>query len=399
MHTDSKTIAYATYVSPFPTNSGERLRAVNLISALRHLGYSVHAFVGNYNDIDLPSFNEDGLVFHRIPFGWPRLRQELGLYFRPHTEFINELTKLNRQTEIHAVILDYGFLGAQIARLQRNGMPVLLGTHNVESVLTGQAPAGSPVSALAIQLRQAIEQTHERWFFPKANAVLCVSDPDCREYARYISARRLHVVPNFVDVPDRFSGISRFDRIIMAGSFDNFQNREGLRWFLEQVWDAELASKVELCIAGKGSNEVAGAFFDVPRLVSLGPCEDLLTEIARSRCAIVPLWQGGGTRFKCLEAMAVRTPIVTTSKGCEGIEHEGTCVVADTPEAFKAAIFSVLNDREDAHNRAARGRQVFDRQYSLQANAARLEYAIASAVGEAGTRSGVPDARRAMAAE
>jgi len=397
MHTNSKTIVYATYVSPFPTNSGERLRAVNIISALRHLGYSVHAFVGNYNEIDLHSFNDDGLVFHQIPFGWPRLRQEMELYFRPHSKFIDKILGLNKQARIHAVILDYGFLGAQITRLRRNRIPVLLGTHNVESVLTGQAPMGSPMSALAIQLRQAIEQAHERWFFPKANAVLCVSELDWCQYAKYISAKRLHVVPNFVDIPDQFGGSSRFNRIVMAGSFDNFQNREGLRWFLEQVWDAELASKVELCIAGKGSNEVAGAFFDAPRLTSLGPCEDLLTEVAQSRCAIVPLWQGGGTRFKCLEAMAVRTPIVTTSKGCEGIEHEGTCVVANTPEAFKEAIFSILNDEAAADSLAARARQVFDRRYSLQANAARLEYAIASAVGEADVRSGAPVVARRMA--
>ncbi len=399
MRTSSRTIVYATYVSPFPTNSGERLRAVNLITALRYLGYEVHAFVGNYNSVDLSSFNGDGLTYRQIPFAWPRLRQETALYIRPHMGFIGELRRLDRQSHIRAVILDYGFLGAQISPLRHAGIPVLLGTHNVESVLTGQAPMTSPLSALAIQLRQAIEQMHERWFFPKANAVLCVSEADCREYAKFIPARRLHIIPNFVDIPDRYGNIPKLDRVIMSGSFDNFQNREGLRWFLENVWDRTLASKAELCIAGKGSREVAEAFFDTPRLTSLGSCDDLLTEIARARCAIVPLWRGGGTRFKCLEAMGVRTPVVTTSKGCEGIEHEGNFIVADTPEGFRASILSILEDAEGAYDRAIAARRVFDRRYSLEANAARLEYAIASAIRDGEVNGGAQATQRRVAAQ
>ena len=75
----------------------------------------------------------------------------------------------------------------------------------------------------------------------------------------------------------------------------------------------------------------------------------------------------------------MRTPVVSTSKGCEGIEHEGAFLVADTPAAFKAALIALLDDPSESARRAALGRAAYDRTYSLAANASRLDAAIEAA--------------------
>jgi glycosyltransferase involved in cell wall biosynthesis len=374
-----KRLVFATYVSPFPPNSGERIRALNLIAALSALGYRVEAFVGNYDGVDLAARDRDGVTFRQIPFAWPRLRQEAGIYFRGHPEFIRQLAALHRERPFAAAILDYGFMGAQVGSIARLGMPVVLGSHNVESHLTGQVPASSLLARAAILLRQAIESTHERWFFPRADALICVSDQDRDAYERFIPADRLHVVPNFVDIPDRFGTQEKSNRIVMSGSFTNFQNLEGLKWFASKVWDEELQAKTSLYVVGKHSAEAVRALGNIPGIVGAGPREDLLTEIAASRCSIVPLLHGGGTRMKCLEAMAARTPVVTTSKGCEGIGHTGAFWVADSPANFKRAIVDILGDDAKAGGRAAQARGVFDRTYSLQANMQMLEKVLAAA--------------------
>lgn len=390
-----RTIVYASYVGPFPVNSGERIRVLNLISALRTLGYDVEAIVGNYDGEDLAAHDGDGVRFHQIPFFWPGLRQAANVYFWPHRGFVEQVRALHRARPLAAIILDYGFIGAQIAPLSRLGVPIVLGTHNLESALTAQMPHTSFGNMLSVRLRQLIEAAHERWFFPQADAVICVSEEDRRLYEEFVPADRLYVVPNFIDVPDSYGDAERQNRIIMTGSFSNFQNVEGLRWFVENVWDEELASHVQLCVAGKMSDRAAAEFANVPGIVGLGPMDDLLREIAGSRCAIVPLWHGGGTRLKCVEAMAVRTPVVTTSKGCEGIEHGGAFRVADTAPAFKAAIVDLLKNPDGAAESAAHGRAVFDRCYSLSANAARLVQAIAGATRVNLTRRGSAAARLA----
>jgi glycosyltransferase involved in cell wall biosynthesis len=384
--TASKAVLYASYVSPYPANSGERIRAVNLIAALRFLGYDVEAIVGNYDHADLTAHGQSGVRFHVIPFAWPRLRQAPHIYFRSDHAFQQQVRSLHQKRAFDAIVLDYGFMGAQIAPLLRLGMPVILGTHNLESALTGQAQRTSLSGKMGIALRQAVESAHERRFFGSADAVICVSEEDRRAYAGFIDADRLHVVPNFVDCPDIYADARRDRRIIMSGSFGNFQNLAGLRWFLREVWDETLRSHATLCIAGQDSERAIAEFSGVPGIVALGAKEDLVAEIARSRCAVVPIQHGGGTRLKCLEAMAARTPIVTTPKGCEGIAHDGTFRVANSAEAFRSAILEILTDWKTARNATARARDIFDRQYSLAANAARLQHVLEDAALQARSR-------------
>jgi len=371
------TIAYATYVAPIPANSGERIRAVNLIKAIRSLGYRVEAVVGNYDDIDLGAQSGPGICYQPIALPWPSLT-EPSIYFRARQAFLDQVIALHHTRRLTAVILDYGFLGAHIAPLSRLNVPIILGTHNQESALTGQRSASSLRKRASDRLQQAIEFAHERIFFAAADALLCVSDADRHAYARYVPPERIFVLPNFVDVPDTYGSEIKQPRIMMTGSFDNFQNRAGLDWFIREVWDDSLRARTQLCVAGKQSERAVAAYED-RRIDGLGSRDDLLIEIARSQCAIVPLRHGAGTRLKCVEAMAVRTPIVTTAKGCEGIEHEGAFFVADDVAAFRAALHQVLDDPQKARSAADKARQVFDRRYSLAANSAILERVLAFA--------------------
>jgi glycosyltransferase involved in cell wall biosynthesis len=375
----ARTILYASYVSPFPPHSGERIRVLNLIAAFRALGFGVEAIVGNHDGVELEAQNRNGVRFHQIPFAWPRLRQALSTYFRPNRAFIDQVRALHRAKPLAAIVLDYGFMGAQIGALSGLGIPIVLGTHNLESKLTGQVRKGSLVGDATIRLRQAIECAHERLFFRKADAVLCVSDEDGQAYARFLPEDRLHVVPNFIDIADCYADVERENRIIMTGSFGNFQNVEGLRWFVNEVWDERLHARTSLCVAGRLSDRASEEFAHIPGIVGLGTREDLLGEMVRSRAAIVPLWHGGGTRLKCLEAMATRTPVIATSKGCEGIRHRGAFRVADDVASFRAAILDVLDNPGKAAQDADRARAIFDSDYSLAANAARLQCALASA--------------------
>ncbi|HXJ01232.1 MAG TPA: glycosyltransferase family 4 protein [Micropepsaceae bacterium] len=382
------TILYASYVSPFPPHSGERIRALNLIAGFSAAGFRVEAIVGNHEQADLESQNREGVRFHLIPFAWPRLRQSPSIYFRANGAFIEQVRAFHRQDALAAVLLDYGFMGGQIDALSTLGVPIILGTHNLESALTGQVPKTSLAARAAIRLRQGLEWAHERFFFGRADAVLCVSEEDRRGYGQFLAADRLHVVPNFIDVPDVYVDSPRENRIIMTGSFGNFQNVDGLRWFVRHVWDDSLSPRTTLCVAGRLSDNAVMEFAGVPGIVGLGTRADLLGEMARSRCAIVPLWQGGGTRLKCIEAMATRTPVVTTAKGCEGIIHGGTFRVANDALTFRAAIHDLLDNSAKAAQESASARAIFDSNYSLQANAARLVRALDAAKRVHAARNG-----------
>ena len=69
-----------------------------------------------------------------------------------------------------------------------------------------------------------------------------------------------------------------------------------------------------------------------------GFVDDVRLPVAEAAVCVAPIRQGGGTRLKILEAMALGTPVVATSKGAEGLdvidgEH---LLLADDPETFAA---------------------------------------------------------------
>jgi polysaccharide biosynthesis protein PslH len=67
--------------------------------------------------------------------------------------------------------------------------------------------------------------------------------------------------------------------------------------------------------------------------------------VAQSWAEVVPLRNGSGTRLKILEALALGTPVVSTTKGAEGLElvHGRDLLLADTPEQFAAATLAILS--------------------------------------------------------
>jgi glycosyltransferase involved in cell wall biosynthesis len=73
--------------------------------------------------------------------------------------------------------------------------------------------------------------------------------------------------------------------------------------------------------------------------------------MAVSTLTIVPHRIASGVRFKILEAMAMRLPVVSTSIGCEGLEvADGeNILIADRPETFARKVVALL-ENEDLRN-------------------------------------------------
>jgi len=280
------------------------------------------------------------------------------------------------EERINLVFLDYNFLGNYIRIFRRAGIRVAYGTHNVQSSLNYQMPVRKLKDHLYRGLRFLLERTHEKVYFKGADLLLGVSEEDLDFYHRKVRHRATHLVPNYIDERDYigFQETGKKEQIIMTGNFVAFQNHAGLKWFLEKVWDEELASQTSLIIAGHGSIQQfdqlhqSGAF--VKNVRALGTVENLKGYIAESKAAIIPLLHGSGTRLKCIEAMVLKTNIISTSVGAEGIRHKGSILIADHAEEFKAGIMKVLNEEISNEEKAY---QVFKEEYSFSSITPKLK--------------------------
>ena len=112
-----------------------------------------------------------------------------------------------------------------------------------------------------------------------------------------------------------------------------------------------------------------------------GHVPDVTHLVAHSSVSVGPLIVGGGTRLKILEAMAAGTPVVTTSKGAEGlaVTHEEHVLIADSPEAFARETVRLMNDFVLRARLSANGRRLVERLYTWD----RIGTLLDQVIGEA----------------
>jgi glycosyltransferase involved in cell wall biosynthesis len=157
----------------------------------------------------------------------------------------------------------------------------------------------------------------------------------------------LEIVPNFVDLSEYgiTNGSVKPGRMVFAGALTYFANHDGITWFLREVFPVvrrEL-SDAELIVTGRANGN---SIPTRPGVTLTGFVDDVRPIVSSACASVVPIRLGGGTRLKVLEAMALRTPVVATSKGVEGLDvvHGEHVLIADEPHEFAEAIIQVFRD-------------------------------------------------------
>lgn len=155
---------------------------------------------------------------------------------------------------------------------------------------------------------------------------------------------RVVVVPPPISSPDRPQRSANPGRAVIVASWRE-EDLDGLRWLLDQVMPLlqTQGSKLDLHLIGRMSDQ-ARKRVSKPVVIE-GYVEDLEAAYRQAAVALVPLRMGAGVKFKTVEAILHRVPVVTTAVGAEGIEGlEGTSAVTDDPESFAHRLINVLED-------------------------------------------------------
>jgi len=184
---------------------------------------------------------------------------------------------------------------------------------------------------------------------------------------KVVASTRIEVIPNCIDlqryahakeVPQPFS-------MIFTGAFTYEPNYEAMCWFVQNVYPDILRRipQAQLTITGNHAGKVLPS---ENHITLTGFVEDVRPLIARSWCSIVPLHTGGGTRLKILEAMALGTPVVASSKGAEGLEatHGEELLIADDPHAYVSAIQDLFSNSEMRQRLATNAYEMVSTRYN-----------------------------------
>lgn len=195
-----------------------------------------------------------------------------------------------------------------------------------------------------------------------------------RERVRRITSGypALAVVPNGVDLVHYTAdfGPPETDTLIYSGALTYQANFDAVDYFLREILPLIQLERpqVKLIITGKLDGVPVDRLPKTPGVIFTGYLDDIRPAVAQSWASIVPLRVGGGTRLKILEALALGTPVVTTSKGVEGLDLVPGCdlLLADSPADFATAVLRLLADKALREQLSCNGRRAVESKYDWQ---------------------------------
>lgn len=186
------------------------------------------------------------------------------------------------------------------------------------------------------------------------------------------------VVPNGADVDAELPAVQpEPDTLIYPGALSYRANLDAMVYFLESIFPAVQAARpaARLRITGRATAEQLAALPAREGVELTGYVPDIKELVARSWAEVVPLRQGSGTRLKILEALAAGTPVVSTTKGAEGLtlRHGEELLVADSPAEFAAATLLLLDQPGLRTHLAAAGHRAVKARYDWRAIGGQLD--------------------------
>jgi glycosyltransferase involved in cell wall biosynthesis len=194
------------------------------------------------------------------------------------------------------------------------------------------------------------------------------------------------LVPNGVDLAHYRSWTEERTphSLVFSGSLIYQANYDAVAHFLQDTLPIihHQMPEVTLHVTGRLDGVSLNGLSSSHQVIFVGYVDDVRPYVGGSRVCVVPLREGGGTRLKILEAMALGTPVVSTGKGAEGLEVTAgqNILIADEPAAFANAVVQVLRDERLATKLAIEGRRLVEEHYGWDAIVDRLERLMAKLI-------------------
>jgi glycosyltransferase involved in cell wall biosynthesis len=258
--------------------------------------------------------------------------------------------------------------------------------------LHGQLADGSPAARWRARLMWGKYARLLRRMLPRFGACTVVSEPERALLARVLGhSRAIHVLPNGVHAGEYATAPSApAETVIFTGALRYAPNHQGMQWFIAEVWPRVRSARpaARLLITGDHGGLALPAGDGIERT---GFVDDVRPLLAGAAAAVAPIFAGGGTRVKILEAMASGTAVVATQKGAEGLdagdgEH---LLIGDDAATFAAHVVSVLSDDALRMRLARAARRLIEERYDWDVIGPRFA-ALVETVAGAGRRAAAP---------
>jgi glycosyltransferase involved in cell wall biosynthesis len=365
---------------PFPPNNGSKIRVFNLLKSL-----------SANHDVELITFfgDRDAVEDAGIPISRCRLisavqyreysstsPRAIAGYLSPYPRSILDTRSGTMANAIREAINNQGVdlvISSQIDMASYcdcfEGRPAIFDEIEVGTFHQGLAGQLARPERLRRQFTWYKLKNYLRFLLPHFTFCTVASQV---EYGLVTSIvpdyPNIEIIPNGIYLDDYRLGADQLESkpntLIFTGSFSFTANLEAMQWFVEHVLGMIQSQIPDIKVVITG-DPCGHQFSDKPAVTQTGMMNDIRPLVAGASVCIAPIQTGGGTRLKILEAMALKTPVVATSKAVEGLNvtHEKNIFIADTPESFSEAIIFLLSHPEVCERIRDEGYKLVQKEY------------------------------------
>ncbi|WP_262695021.1 TIGR03087 family PEP-CTERM/XrtA system glycosyltransferase [Kordiimonas aquimaris] len=401
-------ILFLSHRIPYPPNKGDKIRSWNFLKHLLcknevHLGF----FIDDKADVKHISFLQEQCASVMYAFASP-LKQKLSaikgfVTDKSLTECAYPSKKIRQ--DIKSLIftkkfdLIFVYSAAPFAWLpsQVDDVPIITDLVDVDSAKWEAYAAGASIPIRWIYNREAKYLSRfEAFVASKSKACSLVSNDEAALFKKRMplnlqKTTQVYGITNGVDCAafnpriQNETGAKQniSTRLIFTGAMDYRPNIEAVKWFtkhvLPKLFDHD--SSIEFIIAGAPVAPEVKELSHHAYINVLGRVDNMADEINSADIVVAPLQTARGIQNKVLEGMAMAKPVIATSAANEGINapDNEAIIIADTAEAYVAAINNLLADPKQSAVIGKNARKFVEQHFSWSASWSALDNMINSA--------------------
>ncbi len=341
---------------PYPDNNGASKAFLSIANGLLHIGIDLK-ILSFATPASQPVFNDDSNLFYeKTNYSFVDIDNRV----KPFDAFINlfkkesynisrfvtnefeaELVKILKENSFDVIQFETLFTTPYLATAKKlSNAKMVYRSHNIEHLIWERRAeiTKNPLKKWYLNLLAKKLKDFETEIVNNFDGIVSISEIDEETQKNYLNPEvKTTSIPIGFDIaennpvqPDELS-------FFFIGALDWAPNEQGLKWFLENVWEAVYKQFPDYKFYVAGRN-IPNEFWKwgSKNVEICGEVPSSREFIENHNVMIVPLFFGSGIRVKIAEAMSLGKTIISTNIGAEGIlcKNYKEILFANTKEEF-----------------------------------------------------------------
>ncbi|MBU1125250.1 MAG: glycosyltransferase [Candidatus Omnitrophica bacterium] len=390
-HAQKKTILLVTPFILWPLNAGGKLRMYNLYKRLSaQYRVILLSLIHNEKEAEYAKhlegvFEEVYSIHTKTPSGdlfFPKRYQ-----YSYSSFLIQKLIDLQQKKAIDIVHIESNEL-LYLSRFIKHA-PIVYTEHDISILSYKNSYYHKSLSDLVTGLVDYLKIVcHHSTLYNDLSRVIVLSREDEKVVRAFAPFRNYSLIPTGVDL-DHFFFIDKTGgkkTLVFVGHYPHYPNEEAAVYFCRNVLPLirNDMPEVKIKLVGSSPTKEVLDLAQIEGVEVVGEVEDVCPYLQDASVFVIASHHSAGIKGKVVEAMAVGTPVVSTSRGAYGINavHNENIILADQPQEFAKSVLQLLKD-EGLYRRIARNaRKLVEDQYDWDSIARKLSRVYRDEMGE-----------------